>query len=375
MHTRKITELNWNRHKEALAAFKLDTTFVTSDQISAIISDPNKPEKRQLVDIKIVSLRWMFQDRRRFCDLVSQFKGLERPAWFGHELLAALFKTNWSKTRRKIILPGLVPFAVYFLASLLYTDYVSSCEYGRCQINLTSNIILSVGSVLMLLWSYFSYLEILQLVGAWKSLPQTKERTGCCQNVMLTLKKHYSRRWNYIDSYLMVQVPVIYLVSVLHHLEVAFLSQRILIWQTLGCQIAMWFKLFDWLRLYSVTAIYPILLREVLYDIYPFVIMMLIVLGLFGNGLQIFSTLAVYEGHVQLYARLLPFELLSAIMSNVLTMAGEYEQDRYYIRSKPGLTIVIWVWFACAILMTQVVFLNVLIAIISDTFDRVWEQH
>ena len=59
----------------------------------------------------------------------------------------------------------------------------------------------------------------------------------------------------------------------------------------------MWFKLFDWLRLFTKTAIYPILLREVLYDIYPFVIIMLVILGLFGNCLFIFSSLAVYEGN------------------------------------------------------------------------------
>ena len=38
------------------------------------------------------------------------------------------------------------------------------------------------------------------------------------------------------------------------------------------------------------------------------------------------------------------------------------------------LTYIIWIWFIGAVLMTQIVFLNVLIAIISDTFDRVWEQ-
>lgn len=38
------------------------------------------------------------------------------------------------------------------------------------------------------------------------------------------------------------------------------------------------------------------------------------------------------------------------------------------------LTMIVWFWFMGAILMTQIVFLNILIAIISDTFDRVWDS-
>lgn len=136
----------------------------------------------------------------------------------------------------------------------------------------------------------------------------------------------------------------------------------------------MWFKLFDWLRLFSATAIYPILLREVLLDISPFITMMLIVLGLFGNGLYIFSAIAVYNGHTKLYDKLLPFEMLSAVMNNILVMAGEYDEGRYYIEEQKAMTIMNWLWFLSAIVMSQIVFLNVLIAIISDTFDRVWEQ-
>ena len=37
------------------------------------------------------------------------------------------------------------------------------------------------------------------------------------------------------------------------------------------------------------------------------------------------------------------------------------------------MTLVLWAWFLLTLLMTQIVFLNILIAIISDTFDRVWE--
>ena len=101
-------------------------------------------------------------------------------------------------------------------------------------------------------------------------------------------------------------MPLILVASVLPRYGITLWEPKYIIWQTLGCQISMWFKLFDWLRLFTKTAIYPILLREVMYDIYPFVIIMVVILGLFGNCLYIFSSLAVYEGNDSLYNDHLP---------------------------------------------------------------------
>ena len=57
-------------------------------------------------------------------------------------------------------MPGLIPFTIYFTALLVYTDYIAYCEEGRCQINLTEEVILYAGSVIVILWLYFTYFEI-----------------------------------------------------------------------------------------------------------------------------------------------------------------------------------------------------------------------
>ena len=82
-----------------MAAFRMDTTFINSDIVSDKINDNKNQKKIEFVDIKIMSLRWMKQDGKRFCDLIYRFKQLDRPRWFGHQLLVALFKTHWKKTR------------------------------------------------------------------------------------------------------------------------------------------------------------------------------------------------------------------------------------------------------------------------------------
>lgn len=56
-----------------------------------------------MVSLKLVSLRWMFQDGMHFSDLVVEFNALNRPSWFCQEFMIALFQTNWIHARGYII--------------------------------------------------------------------------------------------------------------------------------------------------------------------------------------------------------------------------------------------------------------------------------
>ena len=64
----------------------------------------------------------------------------------------------------------------------------------------------------------------------------------------------------------------------------------------------------------------------------------------------------------------------SAVINQLVMMTGESNVNPFYLESQLALTLVIWFYFCLTVLMTQIVFMNVLIAIIADTFDRVWEQ-
>lgn len=74
-------------------------------------------------------------------------------------------------------------------------------------------IISSIGSVLILGWLYFSYVEFSQFLGTWKM--QALNSRGCCERIKLSLSEHYSRIWNLLDTYLVVQVPLILFAAVM----------------------------------------------------------------------------------------------------------------------------------------------------------------
>ena len=99
---------------------------------------------------------------------------------------------------------------------------------------------------------------------------------------------YYSRIWNFLDTFLIFSLVCLTATEVyklyfdgFKHYEPT--STWKFYWILL-VQSCMWYKLFDWLRLFKQTAIYPVLLIEVLIDIAPYGLMMLIIFGLFGNG-------------------------------------------------------------------------------------------
>lgn len=116
--------------------------------------------------------------------------------------MVALFQTNWSQTQKYIILHGLFPFSVYFLTTLLFTQYIADCEEGKIQTNFNWNHVYFIGVPLALMWFYFTYFECVQIVGSWKSVSRTE--TSFRKRISGTFKNHYSRTWNYIDTYLML---------------------------------------------------------------------------------------------------------------------------------------------------------------------------
>ena len=77
IQSKKVTELNWNKSDSVLGAWRLDTTFFNTNEenkeFQNNLSNKNKRERRLMVNLKLVSLRWMFQDGKNFCDLVCEF--------------------------------------------------------------------------------------------------------------------------------------------------------------------------------------------------------------------------------------------------------------------------------------------------------------
>jgi hypothetical protein len=145
----------------------------------------------------------------------------------------------------------------------------------------------------------------------------------------------------------------------------------------------MWIKVFYWMRLFAFTAHYVTLITETVKDVRTFFVMIIIIMTAFANFFYIvnFNTPAnpendghEFAGNLNADYSYVPVNqgnaVFDAILSSYLLALGEFSTDGF--TEGPNVTIC-WVFFIMASFLILVVFMNMLITIVSETFSKVME--
>jgi len=133
--------------------------------------------------------------------------------------------------------------------------------------------------------------------------------------------------------------------------------------------LVMWMKLFYWMRLFGPTAFFIRMIEETIYDIRTFAIMFIFCVMSFANGLYVLNYGRSAEGEDDLFVSAFGIGMLDAIIDQYMLGLGEFGTDNFKGKGK----FLAWIYFLLATFITQITFLNMLIAIMGDTFDRVSE--
>ena len=75
---------------------------------------------------------------------------------------------------------------------------------------MTENVFWSCGSIMILSWAYFTYMEVLQFRSILGST-----HGNCIVRFCKTLFSYYRHPWNILDSFLILSVPVLFLQELL----------------------------------------------------------------------------------------------------------------------------------------------------------------
>lgn len=137
--------------------------------------------------------------------------------------------------------------------------------------------------------------------------------------------------------------------------------------------LIIWFKLFDWLRLFESTAFYIELLFKTLKDIRVFIIIFLVALAMFGSSmffLQCNATVILDLGD-NLVDSFFNFFLIDMVLNQYLLSLGDFKFTSYENHPQWYLC---WFFLLTATFFTQITMLNMLIAIMGNTFDCVIEK-
>ena len=130
----------------------------------------------------------------------------------------------------------------------------------------------------------------------------------------------------------------------------------------------IWFKAFYWMKLFDFTSFYIRLIVETLKDVLSFLILFLVILMTFGNAILIMD---IGRGDEKYTKNYFDSPILNVIFDQYLLSMGEFNGDGGYF--EPGADKIVLVFFIIATFLTQITFLNMLIAIMGDTFSRISE--
>ena len=123
------------------------------------------------------------------------------------------------------------------------------------------------------------------------------------------------------------------------------------------------------MRLFTETAFFINLLNKTLSGIKAFSVMMIILVMCIANVMYILNLedQSTVNEEASLYSLHLPYDFANAVIFAYNLAIGEYDSDNF----KGEHQNLLWIIYAAATFMLQITFLNMLIAIMSNTFDQV----
>ena len=131
-------------------------------------------------------------------------------------------------------------------------------------------------------------------------------------------------------------------------------------------------KLKDWLRLFSTTSFFVLLVERTIIGISPFLILFFVSLIMFAFPISIVNLGGMEDDDAILIEEYFESWFIDAFYTTFTTANAVQEQAENYYQSKYRILVI--VIYTIAILYTQIVMLNMLIALMSDIFENLMEH-
>ena len=136
--------------------------------------------------------------------------------------------------------------------------------------------------------------------------------------------------------------------------------------------LLLWFSFFDWLRLFDITSFLVKLVMRTLYDTIPFMILLIVALAMIGSAMYSLQLNVDQEANSNdVVEPVFNFFIFDMLYNQYMLSLGEFAMDGFEDHPNERLAYVL---FLFSTFFTQITFLNMLIAIMGNTFDSVMEK-
>ena len=172
--------------------------------------------------------------------------------------------------------------------------------------------------------------------------------------------------WNFVDITGLLLAFVVYLMT---GVKSELLSFEVLRVFAAFASCFTLIKLFDWLRLFEQTAFYVLLLEITMQDIKYFFLLVLATLMMFGVPLLMLDGSS--KDGFELIDGTFNFWIIDLMYNQYLLALGEFGLDNFGEHPQAAL---VYFFFVLATFFSQLTMLNMLIAIMGDSFAKVFEN-
>jgi len=324
---------------------KAQNAVVPSQSISEIqVSDnseqmlSNNKDILKRVSLRAIEIDWIFKGDRA-SSFLKELSDTENLEIFNLDIIKDIILLQWKYFKIAIILKLFLPYLLYFAMFWVYATYLIERQYEENKTgeyyDITSYVI---GWAILLFNMFWAYIEIRQII--------------------LNGKEYFTSFWNYLDwSSIIMNWVVVTMnfggASFQDTNRVAALSVLVL-----------YFKLFYFLRIFSSTAYLVRMIIEIMLDMKFFVGVLILATTAFGNAFYILGRNSPEEE-----GNLAGDNFVDAFIFSYKMGLGDFSTYGFSTKDEEML----WIFFLLNSLIILIVLLNLLIAIMGDTFDRVQE--
>lgn len=294
------------------------------------------------VDVKLLDLDWVFQDGNGK-RLVNLLANTNNETLFNTKQVNTVIDLLWDRYQDEIFRKIFMNYVVYFSSALIYfTFFLKSTDQNFMTIALG----LALKILVLINMFIFEFIEWFQL-----------KNSG--------LADYITDFWNVFDQ---ISFFLNITTMLMHAFDAPIGSQKTI---ASVAVFVLYVKFFYWLRLFDSTAAFIRMLKEIIIDIVPFLTFLVVCVGMFANSLLILDQGRRLSGiDAPIASEVFGIPVLDFFVRSYLIGLGEFEMDNYSEHNR----MLVWIIFILATFITQLLFLNLLIAIMGDTFDRVQEM-
>lgn len=132
----------------------------------------------------------------------------------------------------------------------------------------------------------------------------------------------------------------------------------------------MWIKVFYWMRLFRSSGYYITLILQTISDIQIFVGLVALILVAFANVFFLLQ-LNVKAGADPIVKSYYGSPIIDSFIAAYMMALGDFNYDGFAAFAYGGET---WIFFLCGTFLCLIVFMNMLIAIMGNTFSKVMDH-